>query len=237
MLPEFSDYRDKNPDASNVPEDTDVDENSSEEMKILMRTLGIKKEKCPESVKDLYHKLMKMAYLPRTIETIFECNNDDLIYLFYTICVSQSVGKRKWNQYSKTKYLSSYVSSADEAFAMVIVENNVAKWMNEIRFGKQNNRTFRFKTLYTEGDQGRKWTVAGTQRFLNLLKFCKAYRVNDEKKEIYQSIERMILSRERSTSDTTNINPDEEDVSDSDDECEDIMEMEAELLAMANGEN
>ena len=95
-----------------------------------------------------------------------------------------------------------------------------------------------FKALYTEGDQGRKWTIAGTKRYLNLIKFCKDYRVNKEKNEIYKSIEIMILSRERSTSDATNIIPqEEENDSDSDDDAEDVMRMEAELLAMANGDS
>ena len=148
MISEFSDYCDKNPDASNIPEETDVDEIASQEQKVLMHTLGIKKGKCPELVKGIYHQLMKMAYMPCTIETIFECGNDDLIYLFYTIYMSQSVGKHKWNHYRKTKHLSSFVSTADEAFVMVIVENNVAKWMNELRFGKQSNRTFIQGTLH-----------------------------------------------------------------------------------------
>ena len=201
-----------------------------------MRTLGIKKGKCPEEIKGIYHKLMKLAYIPRSIETIFELGDDDLLYLFYTNCVSQSVGKRKWNQYSKTKYLSSFVSPTDEAFAMVVIENNVAKWMNELRFGKNKNATYQYKTLYTEGKTGRQWNRAGKKRFLYLWKICKEYRALEAKKEIYKAIQNMIMERERATSTTVN-NHDEIDESNSGDNDEDgdNTDIEAELLAMANG--
>ena len=237
MVPEYSEYKDKNPDASNVPEESDIDPEASDEDKLLMRTLGIKKGKCPEDAKGLYHQLMKMAYIPRTIEKIFHCPNDDLIYLFYTTCVSQSVGKRKWNQFSKMKPLSAFVSPADEAFAMVVIENNVAKWMNEIRFGKQKQHNYQFKTMYTDGAGGRQWTSEGITRFINLVKLCKQFRVSEQEKAKYQEIENMIIRRERSTSHSSNNNElGEFNSSDTDDDTENVAEMEAELVAMANGE-
>ena len=236
MTAEYTDYRESHPNASNVFEDSDIPAGSNEQMQVLMRTLSIKKGKCPEEAKGIYHKLMKLAYIPRRIETIFELGDNDLLYLFYTNCVSQSVGKRKWNQHSKTRQLSSFVSPTDEAFAMLVIENNVAKWMNELRFGKNRNETYQYKSLYTEGKTGRQWNQAGKKRFVYLLKICKEYRVLDEKKEIYKTIQNMILERERATSTTQN-NYEENNESNSgdDEEDEDDTEIEAELLAMANG--
>ena len=43
------------------------------------------------------------------------------------------------------------------------------------------------------------------------MKFCKSFCVNEEKKDKYKSIERLISTREKSTSDITNIEPDEEE--------------------------
>ena len=57
-----------------------------------MHALDIVKGKCPEEVKVIYHQPMKMAYAPQFVETIYELGNNDLIYLFYTMCVFQSVG-------------------------------------------------------------------------------------------------------------------------------------------------
>ena len=201
-----------------------------------MRTLGIKKGKCPEDTKGIHHRLMKLAYLPRSIETIFDRLDEDLLYLFYTSCVSQSVGKRKWNQLVKSKPLSSYVSPADEAFAMLVLENNVPKWMNEVRFGKDNNSTYNYKTLYTEGKAGRKWNDTGKLRFLELLNHCKSYRVDDENRTTYGAIESMILKRERATANTNNTYDENEDIiSDDEVNANDNEAVEAALLAVANG--
>ena len=61
--------------------------------------------------------------------------------------------------------------------------------------------------------------------------------VSEEKKDIYKTIEAMIMARERSTS-TTDNRFDESDNSSSDEEDNDDENdtIEAELLAMANGE-
>ena len=219
-----------------MPDDNDVPQDASEEEQILMYTLGIKKGKCPEDGKGIHHRLMKLAYLPRSIESIFDRLNKDLLYLFYTNCVSQSVGKRKWNQLVKSKPLSSFVLPADEAFAMLVLENNVPKWMNEVRFGKDNNSTYNYKTLYTEGKAGRKWNDTGKLRFLDLLNHCKSYRVEGENKTTYGAIESMILKRERATANTNNSYDENEDIS-SDDEVNDNdnAAMEEAFLEVANG--
>ena len=47
----------------------------------------------------------------------------------------------------------------------------------------------------------------------------------------------MIITRERSTFAANNYELNEGNVSDSEDDCGDVMEMEAELIAMTNGEN
>ena len=211
--------------------DEDIDPNLSLEETTLLRDLALKKGKCPEGEKGLCHKLMKLAYMPRKIETIMDTNDSALLKLFYTVCVSEAVGKRKWNECSKVKYLSSFVNPSDEAFAMLVIENNTAKWMNELCFGKNRSSNEQYKTLYTEGKSGRKWTRAGMSRFLELIRLCREYRVSEARKERYKEIEIMIQSCERAAIGGNNNN----NYSSESDENDENSELEQEFLAMANG--
>ena len=152
----------------------------------VIRTLTIRKGKCPEEDRGLYHKLLSLAWYPRKIETILETDDDDLLYLFYVCCVSRSVRKRRWNEYSRKKKLSTFVDPSDEAFAMLVLENNVSKWMDDLRNGEVTDTSSLRKTLYTEGDHGRKWSTDGIMRFIELWRLCNEYRSNNTiKRERY----------------------------------------------------
>ena len=72
----------------------------------VLRTLTIRKGKCPEEDRGIYHKLLSLAWYPRKIETVLETDDEDLLYLFYVCCVSRSVRKRRCNEYSRKKKLS-----------------------------------------------------------------------------------------------------------------------------------
>ena len=171
------------------------------------------------------------------IETVMNNDNDDLVFLFYSKCVSRAVGKRKWNEFAKTKPLSEFVTPSDEAYAMLVLENNVSKWMGELRFGKSELYHSMFPTKYTQGKGGRKWSNIGLKRFIELLKYCREYRVTDNKKEIYRNIELIVMQRMQDGQDN-NENNDlrEENNNDETINKEDEMEIERELLATANGE-
>ena len=238
LVPEYRIYKERNPNATDLHNDADLDPTMSQEDKVLMQNLSLKKGKCPEDIKGTFHKLMKMAYMPRKIETIMDSENQEVLKLFYTACVSQAVGKRKWNEFSKVKYLGSFVSPSDEAFAMLVLENNVAKWMNELRFGKDRSTAEQYKTLYSEGKSGRKWTQLGLIRYIELVKFCKEYRASEARKERYKTIEIMIKTCERSAVQGNNdYNDDDEDGSDIEgDGNGEAQAMEQQLLAMANGD-
>ena len=110
---------------------------------------------------------------------------------------------------------------------MLIIENNVAKWMSEICFPTTQIPAERFKTLYTQGDKGCKWIKVGRTRFIKLMKKIRNYQVQDDLKEKYRSIEELVLRREQSilgidVHDTMNLeNPN--DNSDDDNEEDDKM--------------
>ena len=234
---EHSSYNRTHPDSSDVPTDSDIDSSLPEDQQRFLQDLQIHRGKCPESEKGTHHKIMKLAWYPNNIENIVESDDELLVYSFYRVCVSRTVGKRKWNEYSKKKLLHEFVTPSDEALAMLIIENNVAKWMSEIRFPTTQIPAERFKTLYTQGDKGRKWIKAGRTRFIELMKKMRSYRVQDDLKEKYRLIEELVLRREQSilgidARDTMNLE-NSNDNSDEDNEEDD--EMEREFLALANG--
>ena len=202
--------------------------------------MTIRKGKCPEETKGIYHKLLSYAWHTRKIETILETGDDDLLYLFYVNCVSRSVRKRRWNEYSQKKPLRTFVDPSDEAFAMLVLENNVSKWMDELQNGEVYSGNSLRKSLYTEGQQGRKWSVDGMMRFIELWKVCNEYRGNDvQKKERYVYIEELISRREKIWNENSSRkrrktcdDDDNETINDNDDESE----LERVLQAMVNGE-
>ena len=172
---EYIDYQKAHSDVSDVPQDSDINNNLPEEEKTLLRTLAMNKGKRPEDVKGITHKLMSMAWTNNGIENILETSDEDLLYLFYSKCVSRAVGKQKWNEFKDEKCLNEFVNPSDEALAMLVIENNLTKWMDEIRFGQDQRANEKHKTLYTEGEQGCKWTKRGMLRFVELLKGCREY--------------------------------------------------------------
>ena len=235
-------YNDLNEDNSNVNNETD-EMDITEERRIVLSMLTLKKGKCPESDKGVTHKLMALAWEKGKIENIYESTDNDCIYQFFFKCVSRAVGKRRWNECSQVMRLSEFVTPSDEAFAMLVLENNLPKWMDEFRFSDSMTKKERRNTLYTEGSQGRKWNVQGMMRYVELLKFCEEYRhgANEQKKERYRQIEEVVKTREEIWNENSNRkrrkvvidNNDVENESDNNEEDE----MERYLLAMANGDN
>lgn len=111
---------------------------------------------------------MKIVWKVGNIETIYDMEDEDLIYSFMSLCVSYSCGRKKWNEYATIKSLSDFVTPADEAFAMILLENNAAKWMDELYMPHANKKQWR-KALYTETEQARRWSYRGKCRNFDLI--------------------------------------------------------------------
>ena len=184
--------------------------------------------------------MMNLAWHTSKIETILDSDNDDLIYVFYVTCVSRIVRKRRWNECSQSKLLHTFVDPSDEAFAMLVLENNVAKWMDELRHGETNGSEGRRKTLYTENHDGRKWNNGGIVRFIELWKHCNEYRgQNRSKVEQYRHIERMVSTREKIWNENSRRKRrkvSNDDVVTDNNDNNVVDEMEQFMQAMANGE-
>ena len=205
----------------------------------VLRTLTIRKGKCPEEERGLYHKLLSLGWHTREIETVLETDNEDLLYIFYVCCVSRSVRKRKWNESSQTKKLSSFVDPSDEAFAMLVLENNVLKWIDELQNGEVIDGSAIRMSLYTQSEKGRKWSTDGIMRFIELWKVCNEYRSNSgDKSERYHKIEELVYDRECIWNENSSrkrrkmCGDNEQQI----EENEDENEMERILQAMVNGE-
>ena len=95
---------------------------------------------------------MKLAWMPKSIETIHDTKDNEMLYLFYSECVARAVGKCKWNKYSQVKHMGNFVTCSDEALAMILLENNLTEWMDKVTHDKTLTRAEK-KTPYTEEDK------------------------------------------------------------------------------------
>ena len=74
----------------------------------------------------LAHQLLALAD-DDNILSIYEEKNMDMIYTFNRLIVSNVTGKRQWNKFSDSLLLHRFVTPSDEAFGVLILENNCEK--------------------------------------------------------------------------------------------------------------
>ena len=178
----------------NVSNNNLCDTNETEE---FLKTIEERKGKRPDISYGKYHKLMEMAWLKGNIEKIYESKDNELLYIFYLKCVSVVSGKRKWNKYSQSKKLRTFVTPSDEAFAMVCIENNLPKWMEEVRTGKMKPNEKK-RSLYTEEDNQKCWSIKGLLRYMQLCKICTNMRNGENQNEqIWNNIENVVMRKEQ----------------------------------------
>lgn len=155
----------------------------------------------PNSSYGIAHKLMELAW-KKQIHTILTINTegmDELVQFFYKKCVRNVVGKKTWNQNLECLSLKNFVTFSDEAYAMLYIESNVGKWMDEVRHPNKS-RSQRKRSIYTESENGnRNWTDEGIRRFLELCGLCKRCRTDGEHAERMLQIDQIVRSREDGT--------------------------------------
>ena len=178
----------------------------------------------------------------KNVEKILESGNMELIYYFVITCVSNSTGKRKWNKFSHRKKLNEFVTYSDEAFALIVLENNAEKWLQGAKYPDLKKHELP-KAIYTEGgESGNKWSMQGQKRYVDLCTKCIQRRraITEEDKEKMVAIENMVLDKERRKQDGMSINTKRKRAYDEDDEVVGITSEERELnlymASMSNGE-
>ena len=188
---------------SNTMEQED-NETPNENYNELISLINEKKGPIPKDI-GVSHRLMRMTWMPKNIEKIHDKQDNDLLYFFYSECVSRVVGKRKWNKYSQVRKMGNFVTTSDEAFAMIILENNLPKWMDELRHNGRLARNEKRKSLYTQEDKSKGWSNKGQKRFIELCRICEDRRKGTEEKKLrWNQIEKIVMDREILWNDMSN---------------------------------
>lgn len=128
------------------------------------------------------------------------------------------VGRRVWKKNSDLVPLRLFVTASDEAFAMLVLENNAEKWIDEIE-NPGKSRKDRSLSRYTEGikesTSPNKWGKEGIQRFLELFESCTLGRLVEteevspngqplKKVTLFKTVEDLVLEDKRTRSLNTN---------------------------------
>ena len=121
------------------------------------------------------HTLLKLGYHDK-MHTIYDFDID-VISKFLIYVLPDAVGKRKWNKLSKGLRPSKFVTTSDEAFAMIVIENNAVKWLDMLM--NPNIRTRERKVIGTKYSQNQEqvgWSIDGIYRFTVLDSIVKTKR-------------------------------------------------------------
>ena len=131
------------------------------------------------------HTLLKLGYHDK-MHTIYE-HDEEVLSRFLFLVLPDAVGKRKWNRMVKGLLVSRFVTFSDEAFAMILVENNAGKWLKMLLNPELSiKEKRRLPTKYTlSGDKQGGWTNDGIFRFTELTAFVtRNRRTNRDRVEL-----------------------------------------------------
>ena len=139
------------------------------------------------------------------IQDIYKCDNDDVILSFVECAVGSVIGRRLWKKRADLVKLSTFVTPSDEAFAMVVLENNANKWIEEFENPGRGNKV-KSKARYTQGvyeaASPNTWGPEGIDRYMELWESCargRAVLVGNED-SMFARAENMVIERKRALS-------------------------------------
>lgn len=94
------------------------------------------------------------------------------------------VGHRKFDQDKRNCLLSTFVTVSDEAYALLVCENNLEKWID--MYKRRDKKSSSVAPKYTNGGKSNNlnassrrnkgWSVSGTKRYVELYRFVTAQR-------------------------------------------------------------
>lgn len=118
-----------------------------------------------------YHSILKLAY-HRKIHDILKCKDDTVLQVYATKVLPFAVGKQKWNTCSKMVDYYRFVTTSDEAFAMILLENGAPRWLDQLKEEKKSRKDLQ-NTRYTQGDlitnKAPGWSDEGIERYVSLM--------------------------------------------------------------------
>lgn len=125
------------------------------------------------------HTMLKLGYHDK-MHDIYK-HTQDVVSKFLFLVLPEAVGKRKWNKLAKGLKPSQFVSCSDEAFAMIMIENNGAKWLDLLMNPSLSvSERRKLKTKYTQRDDQVGWSNEGIYRFTQLTKIVALQRKQDQ---------------------------------------------------------
>lgn len=152
------------------------------------------------SFKGPMHELLYLTSKGRLIELYFK-HGENLIYHFVTKILSHVVGKRKWNNMGSKKLMNVFVTNSDEAFAMLVMENNCFKWTDEFE-NPSIDRRLKVRAQWTETEDGcRNWSIDGMKRYMELYKALEKHKLQhkDRYKDVMETMKMMEIERTNNT--------------------------------------
>ena len=167
------------------------------------------------------------------IENIRRDGTIDELKLCAELCFSQMVPVDKWRRNHKSVEISSLLTIADEAFALVTFENNLEEWMVQAVKGeskKKRRRLTKYTTGQTYKDGTKKgWSLAGKKRFNEIYDAIACLRNTEHSKNRERTIMNMWMDK---SGDTTS---DDSATSQTDDTEEAARAREEESFVPRNG--
>lgn len=105
---------------------------------------------------------------------------------FVEYFLSAVIGKRDYNKVKHKSLLSSYATSSDESFALIVLENNMERWIDMHEGNNQKSSTVMpkytnaGKTTYNENGSSNQhykgWSAQGLTRYNKLFELVKKDR-------------------------------------------------------------
>ena len=138
-------------------------------------------------------------------------------WFFDKIVVSIVVGKSNWIRVRKTERFSNLVTVSDEAFALLVLENGYAYWLDKFKkygTGSKINDEFKYTKRENQGSQTKGWTKDGIDRYNVLCKLVKEDRDKTGNEEFDRFFYEAMMNRYGSNTErkrkVTNIRYDDE---------------------------
>ena len=114
------------------------------------------------------HTLIDLGVALKT-ETLFEQCSLKVITVFVKTVLKSVVGGRTWSlNFGANKLMCEFVTTSDEAFALLLLENNAAKWLEEVEDPDLPKRE-RKRAIYTQAEEkGPSWTNEGVDKYVRI---------------------------------------------------------------------
>ena len=134
--------------------------------------IALKKEYAKETedldsnTKGPYRTLLDIG-IERKVDTLLEHSSLRVITAFVKSVLKPVVGAKIWNvNFGANKLISDFVTTSDEAFALLLLENNAAKWLELVEEPDLPNK-HRKRAIYSQGGNGGpNWIDAGIDKFV-----------------------------------------------------------------------